>query len=273
MRCGYCGNVQGNGHFCGNCGVRLGSVNNAPAGQTMVTSEQQAIEPEAAKVESSVQLDNLKKGLQAYRSYFKQQLKSPSLSFTDQEGEFRNGVISLILYAIIFGLSFFIAINGVLQASIGGITELVGEMYDELSFFSVFINVFVFIVISMGIVSLGLFLISKYFGPDHTYKKIVVHYGAHSLPAIVVGLIALGLLLIKSYVYGSFIMLAGLIYVIVISSGYVMSALLSRQPKGIDPLHGFTLYVIVVILLFAVLYKFIGDTALGNYLENLRSLL
>ena len=273
MRCGHCGNVQGNGHFCGNCGVRLGVANNVDVNQTVISGEQQSVAVKVAKVESSVQLDNLKKGFQAYRSYFKQHLKAPSLSFTEQADEFRHGVISLMLYAIIFGLSFYSAINGILHASVGGIAELVGEMYDELSFFSVFINVFVFIVISIGIVSLGLFIISKYFGTDNSFKKILVHYGAHSLPAIVVGLIALGVLLMKSYVYGSFIMLAGLVYVIVISPGYVMGALLSKQPKGVDPLYGFTLYVIVVILLFAILYKFIGDTAVGNYLENLRSLL
>ena len=184
---------------------------------------------------------------------------------TKQDDEFRNSFISLLLYAAICGFAFYTAITGIAIESVSG-TE------GGLSFSSVFLNVAGFVAVCIAVVSFGLFIIGSNFGPSYPFKQTLVLYGSHILPAIVIGLAALFLLLLKSYWYGIFLLIVSLLYVLILSPGYVISVLLSKKPKGIDPLHGYTAYTVLVIILFGVLFKLLGDSAVLGYFNELRIL-
>lgn len=226
---------------------------------------QTVVEATVVNTESNVHLENVSNLTKEYWSYFVQHLKHPSISLTKQDFEFRNGFISLLLYAVIFGLSFFTALKGMALESMG--------VDGSPSFSSFFLNVAGFIAVCIAIVSIGLFIIGKNFGPAYPFKQTLELYGAHSLPAIVICAAALFLLLMKSYWYGIFLLIVSFIYILMLTPGYVISVLLSKKPKGIDPLHGYAAYTVFVIILFGLLLKLLGDSTVGTYLAELRAML
>ncbi|MFC5604264.1 hypothetical protein [Sporosarcina koreensis] len=259
MTCTNCGNKHANGRFCGSCGMRIAETGEVfQDGQTVVDAT-------VVNAESNVHLENVGNLTKEYWSYFVQHLKHPSLSLTTKNDEFRNGFISLLLYAIIFGLSFFTALKGMALESIGA--------DGSPSFSSVFLNVAGFVAICIAIISFGLFIIGKNFGPAYPFKQTLTLYGAHSLPAIVIVAVALFLLLMKSYWYGIFLLILSFIYILMLSPGYVISVLLSKKPKGIDPLHGYAAYTVFVIILFGLLFKLLVDSTVGTYLAELKAML
>ncbi|MFS0689281.1 zinc ribbon domain-containing protein [Sporosarcina sp. 179-K 8C2 HS] len=259
MTCTNCGNKHANGRFCGSCGMRMAEAAEVfQDGQTVV-------EATVVNTESNVHLEKMSNLTKEYWSYFVRHLKHPSISLTRQDDEFRNGFISLLLYASIFGLSFFTLLKGMALEAVG--------VDSSPSFLSVFLNVAGFTAVCIAIVSIGLFIIGKNFGPAYPFKQTLELYGAHSLPAIVIGVVALFLLLMKSYWYGIFLLIISFIYVLMLSPGYVISVLLSKKPKGIDPLHGYAAYTVLVIILFGLLLKLLGDSTVGTYLAELRGML
>ncbi|WP_262174052.1 hypothetical protein [Saccharococcus sp. Marseille-Q5394] len=256
MTCTNCGNEQANGRFCGSCGIRMGEVMEGfQNGQTV-------IEATDITAESNVHLENVSNLTKEYWSYFVQHLKHPSISLTKQDDEFRNSFISLLLYAIIVGLSVFTTLKEVALETVG-----------SSSFSSVFLNVAGFVAVCIAIISFGLFIIGKNFGPAYPFKQTIVLYGAHSLPAIVIGVVALFMLAMKSYWYGLFLLAVSFIYILMLAPGYVISVLLSKKPKGIDPLHGYAAYTVLVIILFGLLFKLLSDSTVVSYLPGLRGML
>lgn len=257
MTCTNCGNKHANGRFCGSCGMRMAEEG--------LHHGQPAVEATAVNAEPNVHLENMSNLTKEYWSYFVQHLKHPSVSLTKQHDEFRNGLISLLLYSIIFGLAIYAALKGMALETIG--------VDGSPSFSSVFFNVAGFAAACIAIIAFGLFVIGKNFGPAYPFKQTLLLYGAHSLPAILLGVAALFLLLMKSYWYGFFLLIVSFIYVLMLAPGYVISVLLSKKPKGIDPLHGYAAYTVFVILLFGLLFKLLGDTTVGTYLIDLRTML
>ncbi|MCM3743998.1 hypothetical protein M3193_07555 [Sporosarcina luteola] len=256
MICTNCGNEQANGRFCGSCGIRMAeAADGFQNGQTVV-------EATVINAESNVHLENVSNLTKEYWSYFVQHLKHPSISLTKQDDEFRNSFISLLLYAIIVGLSVFTTLK-----------EATLETVGSPSFSSVFLNVAGFVAVCIVIISFGLFIIGKNFGPAYPFKQIVVLYGAHSLPALVIGIVSLFLLAMNSYWYGLFLLAVSLLYILMLSPGYVISVLLSRKPKGIDPLHGYAAYTVLVIILFGLLFKLLSDSTVLSYLPGLTGML
>lgn len=269
MTCTNCGNKYANGRFCGSCGIRLTEEADGFQEQLPIGNGQTAMEATVVNTESNAHLENVSNLTKEYWSYFVAHLKHPSLSLTKQDDEFKNGFISLILYAVIFGLSFYTVLKGAALESVDGLA-FIDTADGGPSFSSVFLNVAGFMTVCIAIVSIGLFIIGKNFGPTYLFKQTVVLYGAHSLPAIVIGVAALFFLLIKSYWYGSFLLIVSVAYVLILSPGYVMSVLLSKKPKGIDPLHGYAAYTVLVIILFGILFKLLADSTVISYLSSLR---
>ena len=249
MTCTNCGNEQANGQYCWRCGAKLVVAAHGFHEQIQSQNGQTVSEAAVVNVESNVHLDNVKKQTKEYWSYFVKHLKHPSVSLTKQDDEFRNSFISLLLYAAICGFSIYTALTGV---------GLAGSTDGGLSFSSIFLNVAGFVAVCIAIVSFGLFIIGNNFGPAYPFKQTLVVYVSHLLPAIVIGLAALLFLLMKSYWYGVFLLIVSLLYVLIISPGYVITVLLSKKPKGIDPLYGYTAYTVLIIVLFGVLFKLLA---------------
>lgn len=270
MACTNCGNEQANGQYCWRCGTRLVVAANGFQDHAQAQNGQ-TISEAAVEVESNVHLENVQKRTKEYWTYFVQHVKQPSISLTKKDDEFRNGFISLLLYAAICGFSFYTALKGVSFETVAGLTSLIDNVGGGTSFTSVFLNVVGFVAVCIAIVSFGLFIIGSNFGPAYPFKQTLALYSAHSLPAIIIGLAALIFLLMQSYWYGLFLLIISLLYVLILSPSYVISVLLSKKPKGIDPLYGYTAYTVLVIILFGILFKLLGDSAVLSYFSELRA--
>lgn len=269
MKCVHCGNEQANGAYCWKCGTRLKGSPGAFSDQVQFGNEQTVDDGYIEKVDTSVHLESFKKHVKEYGNYFFKYVKHPSISFSSQHNELVNGIVSLVLYAIIFGLSLLLAIKSIVRQSVSNLEVLAGVNYGSPSYFSVFFTVFLFVIVCMSIVLLGLVIVNKYFGPDHTGKKIMIIYSAHSLPAIVSGLAAFGLILIKPSPVGIILLVASLVFILILAPSYVIGVLLSKRPKGIDPLYGFAIYAMLFIFLFVSLYRLLEDSAISSYMTSL----
>lgn len=270
MKCS-CGHEQVSGKFCGKCGARLGNLDQPMAVEMPLQSEQ--VLSNTATVDTSIQLDNLKQKSLMYWNYFLQHLKNPSKSFTSQNNDFTNALISLIIYAAIFGYTFYRLVDGSLGKLLGALSSFIGDETASIPFSSIFFKTVIYVAIIMAIVTLALFIVGKYFGPDHSVKKTMVIYSAHSLPAIVIGLAAFLLILLNSLTYGGVLLLASLVYVVLLSPGYVISVLLSRKPKGVDPLFGYTIYsALITVVIWITLKSLWNSSGIKSAIDQLKEL-
>lgn len=268
MKCS-CGHEQVSGKFCGKCGARLGNTDQSMAVEVPLQSEQ--VISNTTTVNTSVQLDNLKQKSRMYWSYFLQHLKHPSKSFTNQHNDFTNGLISLIIFAAIFGYTLYKAVDGLLGKLLGGLSFFLDEKYTSIPFSSMYFKSVLYVAIIMAIVTFALFIVGKYFGPDHSVKKTMEIYSAHALPAIVIVLAALLLIIMNSFTYGIVLLIVSLVYVVLLSPGYVISVLLSRKSKGVDPLFGYTIYsALMTVVIWITLKSLWNSSGLKSTIDQLK---
>ena len=273
MKCVHCGNEQKEGQFCLRCGTRLQVVGYPITEQGAMQIRDVPGEVFIERVDTSVQFDQLKERLKEYGHYVLRHLKHPSISFNGQLHELTHAVVSLILYALVFSLTVVVAIKEILQDSFVVLDEVGATMQEMPSLFLVFWHIFLFVFVSFVIVLFTLQLAAKLFGPDYPMQKITLIYSAHALPGIAITLVALAFILINSGFYGSLLLIAGIVVVMLLTPMYVAAVLLSKRPKGVDSFYGFGLFALVLGSSFTILFQLIGDSAVMSYLESLRFLL
>lgn len=274
MKCVHCGNEQREGQFCLRCGTQFQVIGYPISEQgTIMQVESGTAEVYVEKAEPSVQFDQMKERLKEYGLYFLQHLKHPSISFNAKPHELVNAVVSLVLFALIFSLTVLLAIKEVFQNSFVVLDGGGATMQEMPSNFMVFWHLFLFVFVSFVIVLFVLQLGVKLFGPDYPIQKIALIYSAHALPGIVISVAALCLILMNSGFYAGVLLIASLLYVMILAPLYVTAVLLSKRPKGMDPMHGFSLFALGLGVSFTILLKLIGDSAVMSYLESLRHLL
>jgi len=261
MICSNCGHEQGQGKFCGKCGTKFEDAavhftDNSVTERVAATQSETVIPTPSQPAEPNVHVENLKKQSKMYGSYFMQQLKKPSLIYNRGEAEFTNGLISIVLLGVLLSLSLYI---------------FMGEIFSGYGpgFFSFFSSVLVFILIAMGIVISSLFLTNKFFGPQHSFKTIMSFYGAHFSPLLIAATASLLLMLLKSYTFGNLILSAIFIFAIFILPLYLISLLLTKKSSHIDPLYGFSLYVVMFSIFFIIYITILADSTIGGYFDEL----
>lgn len=274
MKCVHCGNEQREGHFCLRCGARF-QVTGYPFAEqgTVMQVESAPGDVYVEKVETSAQFDQLKERLKDYGQYFLQHIKHPSISFNAKPDDLVNAIVSFVLFALVFSLTVLLAIKGILEGSFVMLDEVGATMQEMPSLFLVFWHIFLFVFVCFVIVLFVLQLGAKLFGPDYMIQKVALIYSAHALPGIAIGFAALGFIMMNSGFYGSVLLTAALLYVMILAPLYVTAVLVSKRPKSVDPLYGFSLFTLGLGVAFTILYKLIGDSAVMSYLESLRYLL
>lgn len=245
MICIHCGHKQEIGNFCGKCGAAFptkDSENEVP-----LLRSRQADKP-------NPYLQNIKTQTKQYTRYFKMYLKTPTQLYMKNEQEFFNGIISIILFATLTALSFFTLINS---------TSAIDR------FFSTFGGIFIFGCLSMGLVIFTLTLINHFFGPQQSFKSVTSLYGGH-LPAMILLLfISLLLILVKSFLLGSILLLITFLFTVFLIPLNIMSLLLKKQSSSGDPFYGFIIYVVTISILFTIFITLLADSTIGNTLNHL----
>jgi len=298
-KCSQCGFEQDDGKFCGKCGHPLeGEEDSQPVKEQtkeddVQTSKESSVKGEEAatmaegdgfsqprtettsqKADSNeqqhVQKDNetveqMKKTSKEFWSYFTYYLKQPSQIFTKRENEFMNGILNLVVMLVLFSLSVYFLLKNFMSAT----------MYSfepSVPFFPVFGNTLFFTALFILLVISILFLINKLFGPDYSFKEIISVYGGHQSLASILIVAAIILLLVKANLIG--MILISVVFGLAITSTplYLISSLLTKHPKTLDPFYGYLVYTVAIGIGFFILFSILADSAIGGLLDELGDL-
>ena len=214
----------------------------------------------AQQVGPNIHIEKIKKKSKVYRTYFVQQLKNPSRAFEQGEKDFSNGLISIILFAIVYTVSLFLVVN----------RNYFGE---SLGFFPFFFQIMLLVFLLFGIAIFALFIANNFFGSPNSLKAIISFYGGQLSPVVVSVGVSFLLMLIQSFTYGQLVLVVSFVFALFILPLYLVSFLATKKAPGLDPLYGFILYILVFVLLFLILVTVLAGTMLGTYLDRMIYLL
>lgn len=241
--CSNCGHEQEGGNFCGTCGNRFEKVLLRTERNTTSTLQQ---------VEPNIHIENLKK----YRSYFIQQLKKPSIAFQQGEKDFTKGLISILLFAMLYAMSLYLLVHSNFRG-------------DSINFFPFFCHILLLTFLLFAISIFSLYVINCFMGSSFSFKAIIGFYGGHLSPLLLSISLSLLLMVINSYTYGNIVLVISFIIAVFILPLYLVSYLVSKNTNEIDPLYGFILYVAVFVLLFIILVTLLAGSTSGKYLDKM----
>lgn len=266
MKCTKCGFQQDEGKFCGKCGGELLPVSKidsmeevAASAEASMNNSQPPVTPATSEPNATNDsLERVKETSRAYGGFFVNYLKHPSQVFTRKSSELTNALISIGLAVLLTILTYNVLISNAF-----------GDYSYGPSFVSVFSNTLIGMAILLAIIITLLFLINKMFGTDGTYTDIVSIFGAHMTPVIIVSAAAFLLAILKSNMFATMLMMIVLMLIIFVIPLYLISSLLTRRSKGIDPLYGYVLYIVATFITLSIVMVILADSALGNMVEIL----
>lgn len=272
MLCKSCSYEQNEGKFCGKCGAEMNELNKETSENIQLESheelteelnKEQSVSEERSPAEIPAQpnenIELVKTKSKIYFSYFKRYLKNPMLSYNLGEKGFFNSLISIILLVIMMNLALYIGIKDMIY-------------YLDQGIFTYFIGIAFFLIAAITIAITAILIINKAFGPKLSFKHIASMYGAHLSPALVVAVVALLLMLLKSYTYGSFALIIILSFILSILPFYLVVFLLTKHPVNVDPLYGFLCYIIISFIFNFILITVFADSFVGYFIDNLENL-
>lgn len=307
MKCSACGFKQDEGKFCAKCGGGLVDDTSGGGSEHQNTTEEKEMSTDTHKVdEPSVEGDQSqhaeprertqdlaaattaqttnaspesepapKESIfsnrtedsfeRVYWIYIKTYIKRPSAIFKTREKEFINGIINILITIFMGSLSFFMLINGFAKSLY---SQDQGTIDTGLSFLSIFGNAFIFTLISVALIIGILFGINMLFGTEWSFKSIVSIYGAHMTPVIIFTIATFLLILLKSYTYGSFFILIYIALLVTAIPVYLISSLLSKVEKPVDPFFGYFIYLIAVAIIFAIFAGIVIDSTFGELIDE-----
>lgn len=250
FECTKCKNTQGGGKFCGECGGELVAIANDSTTEE-VTQQQTAATNSDVAVASNDTLNNIKEAGLDYWNYFMATLKKPSSGFAKGESEFRNGIINLIIFSVMFALSTY----AIAYKSTRGISDMWGAFGGESlkpSFFPIFGKSLLTTVLTIAVILALVFVVNKLFGTDSSFKSIVSLMGYHSSVSLIASIVGLLLVLIGSVGIGTSVVYLGLTLIIGLIPIYILSSLLAQKSKGLDAFYACLIYLAGVAIVFAV---------------------
>lgn len=237
------------GNFCSLCGTEFEEL--------LLNTESVASRTRAAK--PNVHIEYIKSKTKIYSSYFIQQLKKPSQAYYHGESEFRSSLVSISFFTALVTISLFLFTK---------------DLYWSNSprFLSFFMENFLLTFLIIGLVILSSFLISNFFGPQHSFKKIISFYGGQLSAPIILVTISIFLMLVESFTYGNTVLTICIVFSLFLLPLYVISFLLTKSDSTVDPLYGFILYIATFTILLILFVTIIGNSKIVEYFNNLNHL-
>lgn len=286
MKCSNCGFEQAEGRFCGKCGSPL--VSQAQKAEKTDGAQAPGLHGEKAEQETAAAYETARPHLhedrehrervhpsaekvkatsRLYGAYFTKFIKRPSLIFSGNTGSsFSNGLISMAIVAVLMALSFYLFVHnfasGYFDYGYGS------DVYGP-SFLAVFGRGLILIAAIMAIVVFLLFLINQLFGSGSSFKEMASIYGAHMVPVAVVAALTLILAVIKSNFVGMIFLFVTLGLIATTVPVYIISSLLTRRSRNIDPFYGYIVYLAAVGIVSAILFGVLSDSIMGEFIDSL----
>lgn len=293
-KCTQCGAVQEDGKFCGNCGGTLEEIENVEATkdveqenlgedsdveqeESTSTFKEEPVPPVVKQEESTTHkqesqenqnetFDRLKDESKEYWSYFTYYLKQPSHIFSSYEAEFKNGMINLIVMIVSLALStYFLSRNFIIGAGMGYV--------ESVPFFPIFGNTLLYTVLFIALVIGILVVVTKLFGSDYSFKSIVTIYNGHLSLGVILSVAAFLLLLIKANLVGMILIILVVGLAITSMPIYIISSLLTKESKAIDPFYGYLIYVVAIAVGGLIIFSILADSTIGRVIDDLQYML
>lgn len=265
--CLTCGSKQEKGNFCEKCGGQMDNVELEQAATVADTLDQEeSIKYESnnsSSLQNSEQLENIKKHSKMYATYFIEQLKTPTVHYQVNTA-WKNSLANIVLYIILTAISVYFLIRSMVGGFFGGF-----DSYAAPSFIKIMFYFSIFIVLLISINMLAVFITSKLFSEEIGFAKVVHKIGNYYTLPIIFSVLGIVLVIIKSFTYSTLIINIGFIMAIFIIPFFVMVKLLSNKSKGIDSFYALLFYLVVTGVLSYIVFSFIIDSAIGNYLNYL----
>ena len=274
MKCTKCNHEQDSGKFCGSCGNALIATNfEGPESvipemvtQTPYPSPVQT-QTYQAPAEPNVHVEKVKETSKQYWTYFLQYLKKPSSIFDQPSSNFVHAFISIILFALILTLSLHKNIS-LVASPLEEFSSFIGQESVMPSFISILFSTLltVAVLILLGMVSV--FLISKFFGNNVSFKDVFTLIGTLLIPFIVIGLVAYILLLIGSLFFGNVLLVVSFLLSIYVMPLFVVSKLLAKTSRSLDSFYAYLAYIVLFLIGFSIIATVLVDSTIGNYLSD-----
>ncbi len=213
---------------------------------------------QAAPTQPNVHVERVKDQSKMFFNYLTTYIKQPSTIFGTGDRQFTNGLIAIIAYALIIGLTLFVFVNGIY-----------GYMFDTGQiFFNVFGGSAIFILAIFAVITISLLIVTKGFGPDVTWKEIVCLLGTLSIPSILLSILSLFFFIVKSYDFGYWLFLVSIILIISAIPLYIITRLLTIRSKSLDSFYAYLVYIVIFSILFYVLTNVVWNNTVGKFMEG-----
>lgn len=116
----------------------------------------------------------------------------------------------------------------------------------------------------------SLYAVSKFLGPQTSFKSIASMIGTLLIPMCLVMLAAFLLLLIDSYGMGSSLFLVGTLFSIFVLPLFVITTLLNKQSQLVDAFYAFIGYVLLFTIGISIVLSIAVDSTLSELLFELQ---
>ncbi|WP_368652767.1 hypothetical protein AB4Y30_13640 [Ornithinibacillus sp. 4-3] len=285
MLCPACGHEQETGKFCGKCGTALtenqanqssSGISNEEKVQDSIIENQDSVdmsrenvaikqeEPAKEKTvdeqlaQSNVNMEVIKEKTMNYWNYVVDYAKQPSKVFNYKQHELLSAIITILIFTFFISLTVFSYLK-FFSAEVFYLSS------EGIKFFPVIFYTGLFILLTMGIATLCLFLVIKLFGPDYVYPKIITIYGTKLIPMIAITLVALFLTVVRLFTAGNMMLTIIFIFAILAIPLYILGKALQEKTKVLDSFYASVVYVVGFILIYSLFLYVISDTVLGEY--------
>ncbi|KIL45574.1 hypothetical protein KP77_28660 [Jeotgalibacillus alimentarius] len=271
MICSTCGHTQVSGNFCGKCGADLRHQSSEATTDVQKETATAYEHPAAAAsvAPPNEYLDKAKKTSKGYFTYIKNFVKYPSGIFKSAAAEFTNGLISLILFTVLFSFTIYFFVQSIARSMFGGMGDLFMSEYAGPSFFTIFSQSFLYTVIYIALIAASIFVITKLFRTDHSFKEIVSTYGVHMIPSLILIVLSMVLIIMDAYTYGVFFIALSVLFATIFVPIYMVSSMLTRNAKSIDPFYGYISYLVLFAIITSVYTGLLADSAMGNLIDEI----
>lgn len=267
MQCSNCYQQTEIGKFCTNCGALITENSEEAYSDEPVSVESEQTDPTYQHTEDPNHTSEIAERLKAitanFGHFFTTILRRPSDVKRANENDFISGIISILMYALLVSLGYYIMADNIFSTFIGnngGLFSTPTPLHRELPFSDGFLwpflkFIFLFIVM-ITFTYAGLKLIVS----DYTFKTTLAKYGGYLLPFMLLLVTGYILILISLYSIGIVAISISILGAVFIVPTLI---LLEQQAHSIEPVY----LLIVLYILNTIATGLIMSSALTTLLH------
>lgn len=206
-------------------------------GQTAsLDSLEEDLEDAGEAGEENDAVERVKDASNAYFAYFMNFLKKADHEEVE-ESDWLNGLITIIVTVLIFSFAH--------QKFMSDMLSFGGLFGDSSLGFKHWANTFFFVLVSMGLAYLLIFLVKKFFSSlEMSFLKLLSIYGAYMIPVLPMSFLALLFALVGIDKLAIFLVYFTLFSMILLVPLFIVTHILFNHSKGLAAFYAYLLYIV-----------------------------